>query len=67
MQRRKYGEGEMRLGFPIEINQDIYCLAYVSMLKYEHITNFIDVLTGKLSSGKDESHVHSENVVTKAL
>jgi len=67
MQRRKYGEGEMRLGFPIEIAPDIYSLAFVSMLKNEHIINFIDVLTGKLTSGKDESHVSTENEVTKAL
>jgi len=67
MQRRKYGEGEIRLGFPIELSPDIYCLAFVSMLKNEYIADFMDVLTGKLTSGKDKSHVSVENRVTNFL
>jgi len=67
MQRRKYGEGEIRLGFPIKLNADIYSLSFVCMLQNEHISNFIDVLTGKLIDGRDDSHVSSENKVTKSL
>ena len=67
MQRRKYGEGEIRLGFPIVLTKDIYSLAYISFLANEHINEFIDVLTGKLKSGKDRSHVSINNRVTKFL
>jgi hypothetical protein len=32
MQRRKYGEGEVRLGYALKINPDIYSLSFIMML-----------------------------------
>jgi len=67
LQRRKYGEGEVRLGYPIKLNPDVYSLAFVMMLKNKHITDFINVLTGKLTDGRDKSDISSENAVTTFL
>lgn len=32
VQRRKYGEGEVRLGYPLKLNPDVYSLSFVMML-----------------------------------
>jgi hypothetical protein len=36
----------LRIGQPLGLSEDIYCMAYISMLKSEHITLFMDIETG---------------------
>lgn len=46
VQKRKYGEGELRLGKSIDIQSSIYDYSYLLQIKDEDFENFIDVLTG---------------------
>ena len=44
--KRKYGEVSLRMGSPVELSEDIYCITYLSMLRADHISLYIDIATG---------------------
>jgi len=45
---RKYGAGEIRINTRLDVDEDIYSLAFVSMLSDECITPYFDVIKGEL-------------------
>jgi hypothetical protein len=54
---RAYGAGDVRIGTKLVMDEDIYSLAFVSMLSDECITPHFNVITGELiekSESKDE-------------
>jgi hypothetical protein len=44
---RKYGEGSLRMGTAVELSEDIYCITYLSMLRADYISLYLDVETGQ--------------------
>jgi hypothetical protein len=62
---RAYGAGDVRIGTKLDMDEDIYSLAFVSMLSDECITPYFDVITGELinlsdSDSEEEEKPHSE-------
>lgn len=49
-QKRRYGEGKLRIGQPVTLSEDIFSMAFISMLKDEYISLFVDVETSELVS-----------------
>ncbi len=47
-QKRKYGEGERRLGQHLELRQGIYSFAFVLQMNDEKLAKHIDLLKGKV-------------------
>ena len=48
MQKRKYGEGLVRLGSSLDLDEDVYSLAYIVMMTDKYISMWFDIETGKL-------------------
>ena len=48
LQKRTYGEGELRLGTKIDLATSIYSYAFGLCICDEDITEFIDLLTGEV-------------------
>lgn len=44
--KRKYGEGSLRMGTAVELSEDIYCITYLSMLRADYISLYLDIETG---------------------
>lgn len=44
---RKYGEGEIRLGNTLELDDDIYSFAFITQMNDKIMDETIDILTGK--------------------
>ena len=65
MQKRTYGEGELRLGTAIDLDPSIFSYAYGLCICDEDITNFIDLLTGKVN--EREKKDEDENAVLTFL
>ena len=62
---RVYGEGLTRIGKSIELDHDIYCLAFVSQINDKKISTLIDIQSGNLVGDEDEAtkeaHGHGVN------
>ena len=52
--KRGYGEGEIRIGNPVDVNSDVYALCINSMLTRDHIMHFVDPLTGEIVELEDK-------------
>jgi hypothetical protein len=64
--RRTYGEGEVRIGRCIELNDDIYSIGFISQLRDDIMVKFLDITTGKLQDQSDsEEETFSELQVVK--
>jgi uncharacterized membrane-anchored protein len=51
---RPLGNGRLRVGTPIELRDDIYCMAFLSQLRPDIITRYIDLRTGETIMERDE-------------
>lgn len=62
---RVYGEGLTRIGKSIELDHDIYCLAFVTQINDRKISTLIDIQSGNLVGDEDaatrEAHGHGVN------
>ena len=67
LQKRTYGEGEIRLGSSIELEQSIYCYAYALCICNDDITEFMDLLTGKVHPKLEKDEDEDENAVLTFL
>ncbi len=54
LQKRIYGEGELRLGTSIDLDPTIYSYAYGLCICDEDITDFMDLLTGVVHEKKKD-------------
>ncbi len=66
---RAYGAGDVRIGTKLRMDEDIYSLAFVSLLSDDCINPYFDVITGELinlsdSDSEEEAHVDKKNTVT---
>ena len=53
LQKRIYGEGELRLGTVIDLEPSIFSYAYGLCICDEDITEFMDLLTGRVNEKKE--------------
>jgi len=56
---RVYGEGEIRIGHYIPLNDDIYSIGFISQLRDDLMIKFIDIMAGKLH--ETEGHEHKNH------
>jgi hypothetical protein len=54
IQKRKYGEGELRIGYCLILNDSIYHYGFIINLKDEHIIKYMDILSGVVRKEGDE-------------
>lgn len=54
-QKRRYGEGERRLGQHLELRRGIYSFAFFLQMNDEKLAEHIDLLSGKLIHHSDDS------------
>lgn len=66
LQQRRYGEGELRLGTYLELDESIYDYAYVLCISDKFMDQFIDILTGRLMDGSEDDK-DKDNKVQKFL
>lgn len=45
---RNYGEGEVRIGQHLKLNDDIYSIGFITQLKSEIMDEYVDINTTKL-------------------
>ena len=67
MQKRVYGEGEIRLGTKVDLDLSIYSYAYGLCICDEDITEFMDLLTGKVNKKEEKDEDEDENAVLTIL
>jgi hypothetical protein len=48
LQKRIYGEGEIRLGKKVDLDPSIYSYAFALCICDEDITGFMDLITGEV-------------------
>ena len=65
--KRKYGEGEFRLGKVVQLDPSIYSYSYAMYIKNESITEFMDILTGKVNFKEANENDVVENKVMEFL
>ena len=58
--KRRYGEGALRMNSGVELTEDIYCIAYLSMLKADHISIFLDIETGHVNTEKEKQAIRKQ-------
>lgn len=46
---RVYGEGEVRIGEQLTLNEDIYSIGFISQLRDDIMKKYLDITTGKLN------------------
>lgn len=46
MRVRSYGEGEVRIGETLNLNDDIYSIGFISQLRDDIMVKYLDVATG---------------------
>lgn len=46
--KRAYGEGEIRIGKALYLSEDIYSMGFMSQLRDDVMTKYLDIQTGKL-------------------
>lgn len=63
---RKYGAGEIRINTRLDVDEDIYSLAFVSMLSDECITPYFDVIKGELINLSSSDSEGEEKPVPKS-
>ncbi len=66
---RADGAGDVRIGMKLRMDEDIYSLAFVSLLSDDCINPYFDVITGELinlsdSDSEEEANVDKKNTVT---
>ena len=49
---RTYGEGDVRIGKTIYLDEDVYSIGFICLLKDEIIKEFLDITTGKSVGSK---------------
>ena len=52
-QERGYGNGDLRIGSPIDLDDDIYCLSYIVQMKNSHLVKFLDFDTGVIFEAEE--------------
>jgi hypothetical protein len=67
VQKRTYGEGGLRLGHTIDLDPSIYSYAYGLCICDEDITEFMDLLTGKVNKKEEKDEDEDENAVLAFL
>lgn len=55
---RVYGEGEVRIGEQLTLNEDIYSIGFISQLRDDIMKKYLDITTGKLNEIDGQ---HQEN------
>ncbi len=55
---RSFGNSVVRIGSSIEVQEDIYCLAFCSQINNKILTNLFDVVKGRI---KDETKSDDSN------
>lgn len=51
---RRYGDGEIRIGTRLELNEDIFSLSYVLMMKDRVVCQYFDVISGHFWRPEDK-------------
>lgn len=46
--KRAYGEGEIRIGRALYLSEDIYSMGFMSQIRDDVMTKYLDIQTGKL-------------------
>jgi len=67
LQKRVYGEGEIRLGTSIDLDPSIYSYAYALCICNEDITDFMDLVTGEVHAKEVKDGDTEENSVLAFL
>jgi hypothetical protein len=52
--KRAYGEGEIRIGKALYLSEDIYSMGFMSQLRDDVMTKYLDIQTGKLLETEEE-------------
>ena len=61
-QKRKYGEGELRIGDSILLSDSIYHYGYAISLQDDHINKFMDIIVGVVrKEGDDDEMTPDDN------
>ena len=63
---RAYGAGDVRIGTKLVMDEDIYSLAFVSMLSDECITPHFNVITGELIEKSESKEEDKPRVVNNS-
>jgi len=56
---RRYGEGSLRIGSGVELSEDIYCITYLSMLRADHISVYLNIETGQLTEQHERDGIRA--------
>jgi hypothetical protein len=59
---RKYGEGEIRLGNTLDIDDDIYSFAFITQMSDTIMDKTIDVLTGKTTKELEDEEIREREL-----
>jgi hypothetical protein len=52
--KRAYGEGEIRIGKALFLSEDIYSMGFMSQIRDDVMTKYLDIQSGKLIETEDE-------------
>lgn len=52
--KRAYGEGEIRIGRALFLSEDIYSMGFMSQIRDDVMTKYLDIQTGKLLETEEE-------------
>ena len=52
--KRAYGEGEIRIGKALYLSEDIYSMGFMSQIRDDVMTKYLNIQTGKLIETEEE-------------
>jgi len=52
--KRAYGEGEIRISKALFLSEDIYSMGFMSQIRDDIMTKYLDIQTGKLIENEEE-------------
>lgn len=52
--KRAYGEGEIRIGKALYLSEDIYSMGFMSQIRDDVMTKYLDIQSGKLIETDEE-------------
>ena len=55
LEKRFYGEGEVRIGTSLVLNDDIYCCGFIAYLSDDIIKKTLNIMTGTLKEQEEET------------
>jgi hypothetical protein len=56
---RTYGEGEVRVGLTLNLNDDIYSIGFISQIRDDVMKRFLDITTGHANESEEEHKAHT--------